>query len=62
MMLVLCIDAEEQMPNGAERRMDCDQLTFFPVLHENFHSDDVLEVCVERQIILQEFAGDEKVP
>ncbi|XP_071420399.1 WD repeat- and FYVE domain-containing protein 4 isoform X5 [Pithys albifrons albifrons] len=52
--------------NGAEREMDkkgldCNQLTFFPALHESFHSEDFLELCVERQIILQEFAESEKV-
>ncbi|XP_009676148.2 WD repeat- and FYVE domain-containing protein 4 isoform X3 [Struthio camelus] len=52
--------------NGAEREMDekgmdCNQLTFFPALHESFHSEDFLELCVERQIILQEFADSEKV-
>uniref|UniRef100_A0A8B9NYW3 WDFY family member 4 n=1 Tax=Apteryx owenii TaxID=8824 RepID=A0A8B9NYW3_APTOW len=51
--------------NGAEREMDekgmdCNQLTFFPALHESFHSEDFLELCVERQIILQEFADSEK--
>ncbi|XP_073209166.1 WD repeat- and FYVE domain-containing protein 4 isoform X3 [Lepidochelys kempii] len=57
---------EELMLNGAEREMDergmdCSQLTFFPALHESFHSEDFLELCVERQIILQEFAEREKV-
>ncbi|XP_035753252.1 WD repeat- and FYVE domain-containing protein 4 [Egretta garzetta] len=52
--------------NGAEREMDkkgsdCNQLTFFPALHESFHSEDFFELCVERQIILQEFAESEKV-
>ncbi|EMP26573.1 WD repeat- and FYVE domain-containing protein 4 [Chelonia mydas] len=56
---------EELMLNGAEREMDergmdCNQLTFFPALHESFHSEDFLELCVERQIILQEFAEREK--
>uniref|UniRef100_A0A663EJ85 WDFY family member 4 n=1 Tax=Aquila chrysaetos chrysaetos TaxID=223781 RepID=A0A663EJ85_AQUCH len=41
--------------------LDCNQLTFFPALHESFHSEDFLELCVERQIILQEFAESEKV-
>lgn len=52
------------MLNGAEREMDqkdCNQLTFFPALHESFHSEDFLELCVERQIILQEFVESEKV-
>ncbi|XP_071604883.1 WD repeat- and FYVE domain-containing protein 4 isoform X1 [Heliangelus exortis] len=52
--------------NGAERDVDkkgsdCNQLTFFPALHESFHSEDFLELCVERQVILQEFAENEKV-
>lgn len=54
------------MLNGAEKemdekRLDCNQLTFFPALHESFHSEDFLELCVERQTILQEFAENEKV-
>uniref|UniRef100_A0A8C3E388 WDFY family member 4 n=1 Tax=Corvus moneduloides TaxID=1196302 RepID=A0A8C3E388_CORMO len=56
---------QELMLNGAEREMDqkgldCNQLTFFPALHESFHSEDFLELCVERQIILQELAESEK--
>ncbi|KAF4789658.1 WDFY family member 4 [Turdus rufiventris] len=56
----------ELMLNGAQRemdqeRLDCNQLTFFPALHESFHSEDFLELCVERQIILQEFVESEKV-
>lgn len=54
------------MLNGAQREMDqehldCNQLTFFPALHESFHSEDFLELCVERQVILQEFVESEKV-
>ncbi|XP_021253682.1 WD repeat- and FYVE domain-containing protein 4 isoform X2 [Numida meleagris] len=60
------VDSGELMLNGAEKEMDekgldCNQLTFFPALHESFHSEDFLELCVERQIILQEFAENEKV-
>ncbi|XP_068053666.1 WD repeat- and FYVE domain-containing protein 4 isoform X1 [Anomalospiza imberbis] len=60
------VNPGELMLNGAEREMDqkgldCNQLTFFPALHESFHSEDFLELCVERQIILQEFAESEKV-
>ena len=44
-----------------KKGLDCNQLTFFPALHESFHSEDFLELCVERQIILQEFAESEKV-
>ncbi|KAM7016761.1 WD repeat- and FYVE domain-containing protein 4 [Passerculus sandwichensis] len=60
------VNPGELMLNGAETEMDqkgldCNQLTFFPALHESFHSEDFLELCVERQIILQEFAENEKV-
>lgn len=58
----LHINTEQLMLNGEEKGMDCGQLTFFPALHESVGSDDLLDVCVERKIILQEFAGDEKVP
>uniref|UniRef100_A0A8C8BHA2 WDFY family member 4 n=1 Tax=Otus sunia TaxID=257818 RepID=A0A8C8BHA2_9STRI len=43
-----------------KKGLDCNQLTFFPALHESFHSEDFLELCVERQTILQEFAESEK--
>nr|XP_056706521.1 WD repeat- and FYVE domain-containing protein 4 [Euleptes europaea] len=52
--------AEKHQPSKGERVADCGQLTFFPALHESY-SEDLLEVCVERRIILQEFAEDEKV-
>ncbi|XP_072726966.1 WD repeat- and FYVE domain-containing protein 4 [Ciconia boyciana] len=58
------VNPGEMTLNGAEREMegsDCNQLTFFPALHESFHSEDFLELCVERQIILQEFTESEKV-
>ncbi|XP_051474966.1 WD repeat- and FYVE domain-containing protein 4 [Apus apus] len=60
------VNSGELTLNGAEREMDkkgsdFNQLTFFPALHESFHSEDFLELCVERQIILQEFAECEKV-
>ncbi|RMC11578.1 hypothetical protein DUI87_11699 [Hirundo rustica rustica] len=60
------VNPGDLMLNGAEREMDqkgldCNQLTFFPALHESFHSEDFLELCMERQIILQEFAESEKV-
>uniref|UniRef100_A0A7M4FMA4 WDFY family member 4 n=1 Tax=Crocodylus porosus TaxID=8502 RepID=A0A7M4FMA4_CROPO len=51
-------EAEREMD---ERETDCNQLTFFPALHESFHSEDFLELCIERQIILQEFVESEKV-
>lgn len=41
--------------------MDCTQLTFFPALHESLHSEDFLELCRERQVILQELLDGEKV-
>ncbi|XP_036772494.2 WD repeat- and FYVE domain-containing protein 4 isoform X2 [Manis pentadactyla] len=41
--------------------VDCTQLTFFPALHESLHSEDFLELCRERQVILQEFVDHEKV-
>ncbi|KAK2496847.1 hypothetical protein MC885_004972 [Smutsia gigantea] len=41
--------------------VDCTQLTFFPALHESLHSEDFLELCRERQVILQEFLDHEKV-
>ncbi|XP_013364246.1 PREDICTED: WD repeat- and FYVE domain-containing protein 4 isoform X3 [Chinchilla lanigera] len=41
--------------------LDCTQLTFFPALHESLHSEDFLELCRERQVILQELLDGEKV-
>ncbi|XP_070799266.1 WD repeat- and FYVE domain-containing protein 4 [Pituophis catenifer annectens] len=38
-----------------------DQLTFFPALCEHLHSEELLEVCAERKIILQELVQNEKV-
>ncbi|XP_053165881.1 WD repeat- and FYVE domain-containing protein 4-like [Hemicordylus capensis] len=53
---------QELMLNGGERGMGCGQLTFFPTLHESFHSEDLVDdVCMERKIILQEFAEGEKI-
>ncbi|EPQ01428.1 WD repeat- and FYVE domain-containing protein 4 [Myotis brandtii] len=40
---------------------DCTRLTFFPSLHESQHSEDFLELCRERQVILQELLDHEKV-
>ncbi|XP_045426593.1 WD repeat- and FYVE domain-containing protein 4 [Pipistrellus kuhlii] len=40
---------------------DCTRLTFFPALHESQHSEDFLELCRERQVILQELLDHEKV-
>ncbi|XP_062943018.1 WD repeat- and FYVE domain-containing protein 4 [Cynocephalus volans] len=44
-----------------EVAVDCTQLTFFPALHESLHSEDFLELCRERQVILQELLDQEKV-
>uniref|UniRef100_A0ABM5FZY4 WD repeat- and FYVE domain-containing protein 4 isoform X1 n=1 Tax=Pogona vitticeps TaxID=103695 RepID=A0ABM5FZY4_9SAUR len=52
---------EELILNEGKREMDCDQLTFFPSLCESFNSEELLEVCMERNIILQEFVEDEKI-
>ncbi|KAJ6661706.1 hypothetical protein lerEdw1_013228 [Lerista edwardsae] len=52
---------EQLMINGEEKGMDCGQLTFFPALRESIGSDDLLDMCVERKIILQEFTDDEKI-
>ncbi|XP_043836803.1 LOW QUALITY PROTEIN: WD repeat- and FYVE domain-containing protein 4 [Dromiciops gliroides] len=54
---------DELMPNGEERDEieDCTQLTFFPALYESLHSEDFLELCRERKVILQELADKEKV-
>ncbi|KAB0349750.1 hypothetical protein FD754_014607 [Muntiacus muntjak] len=41
--------------------VDCTQLTFFPALRESLHSEDFLELCLERQVILQELLDHEKV-
>ncbi|XP_029465484.1 WD repeat- and FYVE domain-containing protein 4 [Rhinatrema bivittatum] len=38
-----------------------DQLTFFPALHESLPSEDFFEECIERHVILQEFAEKEKI-
>uniref|UniRef100_A0A670I2V6 WDFY family member 4 n=1 Tax=Podarcis muralis TaxID=64176 RepID=A0A670I2V6_PODMU len=54
-------DTGEQKLNGREGEMDCGQLTFFPALHESFQSEEFLEMCAERKIILQEFVQDEKI-
>lgn len=44
-----------------EEGVDCTKLTFFPALHESQHSEDFLELCRERQVILQELVDHEKV-
>ncbi|XP_057590853.1 WD repeat- and FYVE domain-containing protein 4 [Hippopotamus amphibius kiboko] len=56
---------DELTPKEAESErdeaVDCTQLTFFPALHESLHSEDFLELCRERQVILQELLDHEKV-
>ncbi|XP_048195177.1 WD repeat- and FYVE domain-containing protein 4 [Perognathus longimembris pacificus] len=57
---------EELMPKDNDKELDevavdCTQLTFFPALHESLHSEDFLELCQERQVILQELLDQEKV-
>ncbi|XP_024594813.1 WD repeat- and FYVE domain-containing protein 4 isoform X3 [Neophocaena asiaeorientalis asiaeorientalis] len=56
---------DEVTPKEAESErdeaVDCTQLTFFPALHESLHSEDFLELCRERQVILQELLDHEKV-
>lgn len=57
---------DELTPKEAESERDevaadCTQLTFFPALHESQHSEDFLELCRERQVILQELLDHEKV-
>ncbi|XP_029419907.1 WD repeat- and FYVE domain-containing protein 4 isoform X2 [Nannospalax galili] len=57
---------DELTPKEAESRpeevgVDCTQLTFFPALHESLHSEDFLELCRERQVILKELLDGEKV-
>ncbi|XP_057164793.1 WD repeat- and FYVE domain-containing protein 4 isoform X4 [Ursus arctos] len=57
---------DDLTPKEAESRreevaVDCTQLTFFPALRESLHSEDFLELCRERQVILQELLDHEKV-
>ncbi|XP_075866345.1 WD repeat- and FYVE domain-containing protein 4-like isoform X1 [Microcebus murinus] len=52
---------EEAESEPDEVAVDCTQLTFFPALHESLHSEDFLELCQERQVILQELHYQEKV-
>lgn len=61
-ILNLHIVTEQLVINGEEKDVDCGQLTFFPALLESVGSEDLLDVCVERKIILEEFTDDEKVP
>lgn len=65
-MCLFYATAVKLTPEEAESRpdevgVDCTQLTFFPALHESLHSEDFLELCKERQIILQELLDGEKV-
>ncbi|KAM4840423.1 WD repeat- and FYVE domain-containing protein 4 isoform X1 [Urocitellus parryii] len=52
---------KEAESEPVEVAVDCTQLTFFPALHESLHSEDFLELCRERQVILQELLDQEKV-
>ncbi|XP_072483675.1 WD repeat- and FYVE domain-containing protein 4 isoform X2 [Notamacropus eugenii] len=55
---------DELMTNEEEETdeiQDRDHLTFFPALHESLHSEDFLELCRERKVILQELVDKEKV-
>ncbi|KAF6112259.1 WDFY family member 4 [Phyllostomus discolor] len=52
---------KEAESERVEMAADCTQLTFFPALHESQHSEDFLELCRERQVILQELLDHEKV-
>ncbi|KAL1780563.1 WD repeat-and FYVE domain-containing protein 4 isoform X1 [Sigmodon hispidus] len=55
------LTSEEAKSRPDEVGVDCTQLTFFPALHESLHSEDFLELCQERQVILQELLDGEKV-
>uniref|UniRef100_A0A8C2MGP4 WD repeat and FYVE domain containing 4 n=1 Tax=Cricetulus griseus TaxID=10029 RepID=A0A8C2MGP4_CRIGR len=55
------LTSEEAESRPDEVGVDCTQLTFFPALHESLHSEDFLELCRERQVILQELLDGEKV-
>lgn len=55
------LTTEESESRPDEVGVDCTQLTFFPALHESLHSEDFLELCRERQVILQELLDGEKV-
>ncbi|KAM3836501.1 WD repeat- and FYVE domain-containing protein 4 [Vipera latastei] len=54
-------DQDERPALNREAEAGRDQLTFFPALHEHLYSEEVLEVCVERKIVLQELVQDEKI-
>ncbi|TEA39142.1 hypothetical protein DBR06_SOUSAS13510053 [Sousa chinensis] len=51
----------QEAESERDEAVDCTQLTFFPALHESLHSEDFLELCRERQVILQELLDHEKV-
>ncbi|CAH7126598.1 Wdfy4 [Phodopus roborovskii] len=55
------LTSEEAESRPDEVGVDCTQLTFFPALQESLHSEDFLELCRERQVILQELLDGEKV-
>ncbi|KAF4019003.1 hypothetical protein G4228_011069 [Cervus hanglu yarkandensis] len=51
----------KEVESERDEVVDCTQLTFFPALRESLHSEDFLELCLERQVILQELLDHEKV-
>ncbi|KAL6059163.1 hypothetical protein STEG23_008070 [Scotinomys teguina] len=55
------LTSEEAEIRPDEVGVDCTQLTFFPALHESLNSEDFLELCRERQVILRELLDGEKV-
>ncbi|XP_063160442.1 WD repeat- and FYVE domain-containing protein 4 [Candoia aspera] len=55
------VENQGEPVQNREGGTDHDQLTFFPTLHEHSHSEELLEVCMERKTILQELVRDEKV-
>ena len=61
---LFAVSDELTLKEGKSERdevVDCTQLTFFPALRESLHSEDFLELCLERQVILQELLDHEKV-
>ncbi|XP_030059030.1 WD repeat- and FYVE domain-containing protein 4 [Microcaecilia unicolor] len=57
---------QELIVNGSNSETDdygkdSNELTFFPALYESLSSEDFFEECMERQVILQEFAENEKI-
>ncbi|XP_069096980.1 WD repeat- and FYVE domain-containing protein 4 isoform X1 [Pleurodeles waltl] len=44
-----------------DARVDDGQLTFFPALHDGLRSEELFHQCLEREILLQELAENEKI-